>query len=142
MNSSPLRRHPKAKRPRRQRPGVTPPMPKGWLGLAARIRVRDGQTCRWCGAVSVFSGAVDHVIPRRLLVGRETATPANLALLCSKQGCHAHKTQVIEPALYCGDILAFDHFLSVLAISGPIPSPSLRARAYKRLGRLLDAQAR
>lgn len=112
------------------RPGVTPKMPKGWRGVCARIRKRDKGRCRRCGDPTL-SGHTDHLVPRKLLVVAELALQSNLATLCF--GCHSFKTMVLEPRLYRGDVLAFDSFLAVVGKTGPVPSPHLKARAYKRL---------
>jgi hypothetical protein len=107
-------------------------MPPKWPALARSIRQRDHHHCRRCGHHAA-GGPVDHIIPRRLLVGDEVALEANLALLCNAP-CHTpFKTMVLEPKLYQGDVLAFDQFLAILAQSGPVPSAALKGRAYERL---------
>jgi hypothetical protein len=111
-------------------------MPTGWRALSGAIKERDKGRCRFCGRLSE-KGAVDHLVPRKLLRGRETAIKANLAWLCPEH--HAFKTMNIEPSLYGADIGGFESFLKVLVTSGPIPSPFLRARAYKRLQEVLYA---
>lgn len=89
--------------------------------------------CRYCGAPAP-SGAVDHLIPRRLLLKAEVLIMENLATLCAEGGrCHAHKTQVVEPRLYRGDVLSFAAFLAVVGRTGPVPDAELKAKAYERL---------
>src|ERR1700693_701828 len=114
MKRSPLRRHTPLRSRRQERkralprPGVTPPMPPKWKAICTEIWIRDDGKCRRCGHnMSVW--AVDHLIPRRLLRGRETAIRANLALLCAGV-CHANKTMWVEPALYRGDVQTFERF--------------------------------
>jgi hypothetical protein len=114
-------------------------MPKNWQTIRAEIRTRDKATCRRCGALLVI-GAVDHLIPRRLLRGREVSFRDNLAWLCATR-CHGIKTAMIEPDLYRGDVLGFENFLALVATSGPVPSRSLLARAYTRLLALQRAEA-
>lgn len=122
---------------RRARPGATPPMPPGWAHRAELTLRRDSYLCRRCGAVTCITlRAVDHVIPRRLFAtGRAASAARNLATLCS--ACHGWKTSTLEPALYRGNILAFESFLTTLALSGPTPTPAMLATAYGRLRRLL-----
>jgi len=133
---TPLQSRRREKKHALPRPGVTPPMPKGWRALSAWVKHRDGGRCRRCGFLS-FIGAADHLIPRRLLKGRETAFRDNLAWLCAAY-CHGVKSGVVEPALYRGDVQRFEEFLAMVAKGGPIPSRALLARAY---GRLLKLQA-
>ena len=144
MKRSPMRRSPFKRRPSRQReklvrPGTTPPMPPGWAKLSRWIKARDEATCRRCGGPAE-RGACEHIIPRRLLVGREVSFRQNLAWLCLH--CHGVVTHdKVEPDLYRADLQAFARFLAVLDLSGPIPSSALLARAYARLRRLSYGQA-
>lgn len=134
MKRSPIARGSVWRKPRPiVRPGVTPRMPRTWPGLARAIRKRD-KVCRRCGHEAP-GGPVDHLIPRKLLVGSEIAARANLALLCP--GCHAYKTMMLEPRFYRGDIQALAEFLKVVARTGPVPSSSLKGRAYERLAEAL-----
>lgn len=138
LRRTPFRRRPRERRARLERPGVTPSMPPGWRALCRTIRARDGDTCRRCGVVVLSGpGPVDHVIPRRLFPdGASASAPENLAHLC--EPCHGVKTGRIEPALYRGDVQAFEAHLLILARSGPIPpGPTIQA-AYGRLASLLN----
>ena len=133
---SPMVRTRRRVKPKLPRPGVTPAMPRDWRLRCEVVRQRDHGRCRRCAREAFSSlGAVDHVLPRRLLIGRENGVLANLALLC-RDKCHAWKTSMLEPRLYRGDVLAFQMFLNVIEQSGPIPSKSLLARDYSRLRRL------
>lgn len=134
LRRTPLHSRHREKKRALPRPGVTPKMPPKWRALSAWVKKRDGGRCRRCGHVS-FIGAADHLIPRRLLKGRETAFRDNLAWLCADY-CHGVKSQVVEPALYRGDVQTFENFLAMVATGGPIPSRALLARAYARLLKL------
>jgi HNH endonuclease len=133
VKRSRLRRGPwRRKKNRDPRPGLTevPRAGKAWRLVCAAIVARD-VACRRCGQVEAASRFhVDHLIPRRLCASPEDADrPDNLAALCG--GCHSIKTQQIEPALYRGDVLAFEQFLRV--IGRPHPPNDLIAGAYARL---------
>lgn len=118
--------------PKPQRPGVAGPFPRGWPKLCVAIRLRDGFTCRRCGyRVALGAPAVDHIIPRRLGGDND---PQNLGCLCAE--CHAWKSQVLEPALYRGDVLAFNRFLR--QIGDPRPTPEMVAAGLQRLNKLLQ----
>lgn len=118
------------------RPVSTPPMPKGWLKVAQRVRARDRWECRRCGRAAP-QGHVDHLIPRKLLLPVEILVETNLGLLCGP--CHAWKTMVLEPQFYKADILDFELFLSVVEQTGPVPSRALTSAAYGRLREALYA---
>ena len=139
MKRSPLKRRPRVRSRRPDRPGTTPPMPKDWLVLCLRTRVRDRHTCRRCGASAVGpKGAVDHVVPRRI-AGADAHDLSNLALLCATNGmtsCHAQTTATVEPKLYAGDVLTFKTWVKRLATTGPVPSTEMLAAAYQRLREL------
>lgn len=117
-------------------------MPKDWKARCRKVRLRDKSSCRRCGGTPWtwvpeaenlgHPGATDHIIPRRIASRRACHAMNNLALLCLE--CHAYKTQVVEPALFRGDVQTFERFLAV--IGDPIPSPSTISRAYRRIREL------
>jgi len=81
------------------------------------------------------ASAVDHLLPRRLFPRGHGDFAENLALLCAE--CHAHKTQIIEPALYRADYLTFSRWLDVLR-TGPVPRADQIGSALARLRELLE----
>lgn len=104
---------------------------KGWEARCKTIRAQQGHQCRACGVLGE-SLAVDHTIPRRLWESEEAANaPENLACLCAE--CHGRKTGVIERTLYGGDPSLLLHHLTVLAQTGPIPSPGQVGDALARV---------
>lgn len=128
-------------RTRLGRPEKGPPLDQAWARIASAVRARD-LTCRRCAAsperrLDPAAGVarrrtrfpVDHIIPRRLCPDRATANQlVNLATLCGP--CHDHKTNLVEPALYRGDVSHFVRFLAQIEATGPIPDEDARAAAY------------
>lgn len=127
-------------RTRLGRPQEGPPLDQAWPRIASAVRARD-LTCRRCSAsperqLGPAAGVarrarfpVDHIIPRRLCPDRATANQlVNLATLCGP--CHDHKTHLVEPALYRGDVSHFVRFLAQIEATGPIPDEDARAAAY------------
>jgi 5-methylcytosine-specific restriction endonuclease McrA len=94
---------------------------RGWRARCQVVRLAQGNCCRRCG-VQGAGFHVDHILPRRLWPSAETANVSeNLSLLCP--ACHGHKTARIEPTLYGGDPSLLLAHLTLLARSGPVPSP-------------------
>lgn len=142
MNRSRLRRGPwRRKKNRPPRPGgtETPRSNAAWKRLCATIWARDHGVCRRCGfAIEPrhAAGHIDHIVPRRLCPSAIQADHAdNLALLCTFD--HAHKTQVVEPALYRGDVLTFTQFYR--SLGPPFPPEDLRTAAYRSLTASMQA---
>jgi hypothetical protein len=77
----------------------------GWGDLSAKIRKRDGMTCRRCGSDEKRL-VVDHIVPYRLMLkwGLEANHEHNLLTLC--RSCHGFKVPA-ENALFKGDVVGF-----------------------------------
>lgn len=102
----------------------------GWAARCRAIRAAQADTCRRCTAVGP-SFPVDHILPRRLWPTPDAANvPENLAVLC--MSCHALKTSLIEPTLYGGDPSLLLYHLSILARTGPTPTPRMIGDALAR----------
>ena len=139
LRRGPWRRRPKAKGPHAgvaARGGTFRQVRAAkWARLCARVRRRDGNRCRFCGA-SALAAPVDHILTRRLCL-----SDALEALACLCPAHHGVKTADVERALFQGDPYPLRRWLAVIGTTGPIPGDRLVERALHRLRVLLDKEA-
>lgn len=119
-----------------RRPAELPALPRDWSARCQAIRHRDQQRCRRCGwRLANGTGAIDHIIPRRLAEESSRDAEENLALTCPN--CHAVKSHLVEADLFRGDPYRFWRYLEGLRLTGPIPGPEHLSEAFRRLRGLL-----
>lgn len=131
---TPLRARRREKSPRVLRLGVPVPAGPGWKELVRLVCARDQLRCRYCGSGAVYD--VDHILPRRLLPPPGGNALENLALLCDPH--HARKTSRVEARLFQGHWYELARWITILRLTGPVPSPDMVGRALKRLNDLLQ----
>jgi len=111
-------------------------LPRDWSARCQAIRQRDQQRCRRCGRrLANGTGAIDHIIPRRLAEDSWRDAEENLGLTCIN--CHAIKSHLVEADLFRGDPYKFWRYLEGLRLSGPVPGPAQLSEAFRRLRGLL-----